>query len=110
MMLDDLDFEREPHPLPQTREWFGNYRRWVAEGCPSPEEEAARRAVRNPVPDLQKVIEFAGRRYCASRGEEYVEDPFTRPAHQGGYQHITAEEWAEFDRATAEWQVRRRAR
>jgi hypothetical protein len=83
---DSLYFEREPHPLPKTREWVADYKRWVAEGCPSPEEEAARRAVRNPVPDLQKLIE-----------------------HQGGYPHITAEDWAEFDRVTAEWRVRVRA-
>jgi hypothetical protein len=28
--------------------------------------------------------------------------------HQGGYPHITPEEWAEYDRAMAEWQARRR--
>jgi hypothetical protein len=28
----------------------------------------------------------------------------------GGYQHITAEQWAEFDRQMAGWQARRRAR
>jgi hypothetical protein len=31
-----------------------------------------------------------------------------RPAHHGGYQHITAEEWAEYDRAMAAWQAARR--
>jgi hypothetical protein len=65
----------------------------------------------NPAPDLQDLVERAGRRYAASIGEDYVEDPhLLRPAHQGGYQHITPEEWAEFDRATAEWQQRHRAR
>jgi hypothetical protein len=28
--------------------------------------------------------------------------------HQGGYAHITPEEWAAYDRAMAEWQARRR--
>jgi hypothetical protein len=41
-------------------------------------------------------------------GEEYIEDPVrrVREAPQGGYQHITAEEWAEYDRAMAAWQAR----
>ena len=60
-------------------------------------------------PDLQALIERAGRRHAASIGEEYVEDPFKRPPHQGGYQHITAEEWAAWDRANVEWQERRRS-
>ena len=59
-------------------------------------------------PDLQRLIDLAGRRHAASLGEEYVEDPFKRPPHQGGFQHITAEEWAAWDRANAEWQARRR--
>jgi hypothetical protein len=60
-------------------------------------------------PDLQKLVDRAGRRHAASIGEEYVENPFKRPPHQGGYPHVTAEEWAEFDRAMADWQARRRA-
>ena len=60
-------------------------------------------------PDLQALIERAGRRHAAAIGEEYVEDPFKRPPHQGGYQHITAEEWAAWDRANVEWQERRRS-
>jgi len=40
----------------------------------------------------------------------WIDPHLLRPAHQGGYQHITPEEWAEFDRATAEWQQRHRAR
>jgi hypothetical protein len=59
-------------------------------------------------PDLQALVDHAGRRYAAPIGEEYVEDPFKRPPHQGGYQHITPEEWVEFDRATAAWQATRR--
>ena len=64
----------------------------------------------NPAPDLQALVEQAGRRYAASIGERYEEDPFKRPAHQGGYQHITPEEWAEYDRAMAVWQGRQRSR
>ena len=60
-------------------------------------------------PDLQALVERAGRRHAESIGEKYVEDPFKRPAHQGGYQNITPEEWAAWDRANAEWQARRRA-
>jgi hypothetical protein len=57
---------------------------------------------RNPPPDLQALVE-SGRRYALAIGEEYVEDPSKRPPHQGGYQHITPEEWAEHDRAMKEW-------
>jgi hypothetical protein len=92
----DPYFEGEPHPLPLTRAWVEDYKR------PSADEGAA-----GP-PDLLALVECAGRRFCASIGEEYVEDPFKRPQHQGGYQHITAEEWAEYDRALAAWQRRRR--
>jgi hypothetical protein len=61
-------------------------------------------------PDLQALVERAGRRYAESNGEVYVEDPFKRPAHQGGYPHITPEEWAEYHRTMAEWQQHRRDR
>jgi hypothetical protein len=64
----------------------------------------------NPAPDLQALVERAGRRHAATIGEEYVEDPFKRPPHHGGYPHITPQEWAEFDRAMADWQARRRNR
>jgi hypothetical protein len=56
-------------------------------------------------PDLQALVERAGRRHAESIGEEYVEDPFKRPPHQGGYLHITTEEWVEYDRAMAAWQA-----
>jgi hypothetical protein len=65
-------------------------------------------------PDLQALVERAGRRYAAAIGEEYVEPALNaagelvRPSHQGGHQHITAEEWAEYDRAMAAWQAARR--
>jgi len=36
-------------------------------------------------PDLQTLVERAGRRHAAAIGEEYVEDPFKRPSYQGGY-------------------------
>jgi hypothetical protein len=60
-------------------------------------------------PDLQALVDRAGRRYAASIGEKYIEDPVRRAKeapHQGDYQHITAEEWAAWDRANAEWQAR----
>jgi len=59
------------------------------------------------------LVDRAGRRYAASIGEAYIEDPFRRmreAPHQGGYAHITPEEWAEYDRAMAEWQARLRGR
>ena len=65
-------------------------------------------------PDLHELVDRAGRRHAASIGEEYVEEPLDekgklkRPQHQGGYQHITAAEWAEYDRAMAAWQAARR--
>ena len=64
--------------------------------CPSP-------------PSLQDLVERAGRRHAASIGEEYVEEPLDakgnliRPQHQGGWQHITAEEWASYRAALLEW-------
>jgi hypothetical protein len=64
----------------------------------------------NPPPDLQALVENAGRRYAAAIGEEYVEDPSKRPPHQGGYPHITPDEWADYDRAMKEWQQLRRTR
>ena len=65
------------------------------------------------MPDLQALIELAGRRYAASIGEEYIDDPFRRmreAPHQGGYPHGTPEEWAAYDQAMADWQARRRER
>lgn len=52
------------------------------------------------MPDLQALVERAGRRYAASIGEEYIADPFRRmreAPHQGGYPHITPEEWGRWD-------------
>src|SRR5262249_49144405 len=80
----DPYFEGEPHPLPLTRAWVADYKQWAAEGYPSAEEVEARKAAGPP--DLQALVERAG-----------------------GYQHITAHEWAEYDRAMAAWQLRRRA-
>jgi hypothetical protein len=56
-------------------------------------------------PDLQLLVDRAGRRHAAEIGEEYVEDPFKRPPDQGGYTCIIAAEWIEFDRREAghEW-------
>jgi hypothetical protein len=96
----DPYFEGEPHPLPKTRAWMEDYKRWVAEGCPTPEEEAGRRAVgvtpgmpyaewigKDPAPDLQELV-----------------------AHFGGYDKIPPEAWAAYDKTMAAWQLRRRAR
>jgi hypothetical protein len=82
----DSYYEGEPHPLPLTRRWVEDYKRWAAEGYPTPVEEAARKATSTGPPDLQELVERAG-----------------------GYQHITPEEWAEYDRAMAAWQRWRRA-
>jgi hypothetical protein len=62
-------------------------------------------------PILAALIDRAGRRYAALIGEEYIEDPFRRAKeapHQGGYRHITAEEWRAFDAATAAYDQARR--
>jgi hypothetical protein len=85
---------------PLTRQWVEDYKRYGT--APKPED--------NPPPDLQALVERAGRRYAASIGETYIEDPFRRgrkAPHQGGYPHITAEEWAEYDRAMAAWHAAR---
>ena len=63
------------------------------------------------MPDLHALVDRAGRRHAASIGEEYIEDPFSsgeRKPHQGGYRHITPEEWARWDRANEVFQARRR--
>ena len=105
----DPYFEGEPHPLPLTRAWVKDYKRWLLDGCPTPEEEARRRAALSDAPpDLQELVDRAGRRRTAELGEEYVEDPLERPPHQGGYPHITAAEWVEYDAAMAAWKARRR--
>jgi len=105
----DPYFEGEPHPLPLTRAWVKGYKRWLLDGCPTPEEEARRRAAPSDAPpDLQELVERAGRRRAAELGEEYVEDPLERPPHQGGYPCISATEWAEYDAAMAAWKARRR--
>jgi len=85
----DPYYQREPHPLPLTRAWMADYKRWAAEGCPTPEEEAARAAGAAPVgpPDLQELL-----------------------ARFGGYDKITPEAWAAYDKAMAVWQRRRRER
>jgi len=79
----DPYWEGEPHPLPLTRARVEDYKRWVAKGCPTPEEEAARTAVAPP--DLQALVERVG-----------------------GYDKITPAEWVEYHRAMAAWQRRRR--
>jgi hypothetical protein len=122
----DPYFEGEPHPVPVTRAWLEDYQRWVAEGCPSREEEAARRVAgvypgtpfeewlaKDPAPDLQALVERASRRRAAELGELWIEDPIRQAREapqQGGYLHVTAEEWAAYDKAMAEWRQRRRMR
>jgi len=63
--------------------------------------------------NLQALVERAGRRHAAALAEQYIEDPFRRmkeAPHQGGYPHITPEEWAEYERAMAKWEGERRER
>src|SRR5262249_51683335 len=65
--------------------------------------------------DLQALVERAVRRDAASIGEEFPLDKTGCPnlqalvARHGGYDKIT-ESWADYDRAMAEWQERRRDR
>src|SRR5260370_41768239 len=61
----------------------------------------------DPPPDLQTLVRTAGERYAASLGVPY--DQKNHPEH-GGYPHITAQEWAQYDRDMAARQERRRAR
>jgi hypothetical protein len=75
-------------------------------GPPDPDTEPIDERPRRP--DLEALVDRAGRRRAAELGEVYVEDPFKRPPHQGGYPHITADEWAEYDRHMAEYHVMRR--
>jgi hypothetical protein len=96
-------------------QWFcvaHRLRRWSADACISNAESARARAAlgieRIGAPDLQALVETAGRRYARSIGETYDPNPLTRPPHQGGYQHVTEAEWREFDRAMAAWQTQRR--
>ena len=54
-------------------------------------------------PDLQALVRLRGKQYADSIGEKY--DPENCPRH-GGYQHVSAQDWAEWDRAVVEWQHR----
>jgi hypothetical protein len=63
------------------------------------------------VPILAALVDRAGRRYAESIDEEYTEDPFRRAKeapHQGGYCHVTAQEWQAFDAAMAAYDQARR--
>jgi hypothetical protein len=81
----------EPHPLPLTRQWVEDYKRYGTE--PKPVEGAATIPLdATGCPDLQALVERAG----------------ARPPHQGGYPHITPEEWVEYDRSITAWQAARR--
>jgi hypothetical protein len=107
---------KEPHPLPLTRQWVEDYKRWGNKPKPeAPDTVAAvgsfeRWLADHPMPDLQELIDLAGWRHAASIGEEYVEDPVKRPSHQGGYQHIAGKEWTDYNRAMADWQRQRQER
>jgi hypothetical protein len=76
----------------------------------APQSPSARKSefpkLPNSPPDLQQLVEKAGPRRAAQLGEAY--DP-NNPAHSG-HSHITAQEWAEYDRAKADWQERQRRR
>jgi hypothetical protein len=74
---------------------MNDFARWLAE---------------NPPPSLQELVDRAGRRHAAEIGELYEENPFKRPARQGGFEWITEQEWQAYDAATAEWEAHRRAR
>src|SRR5262249_10917947 len=95
----------EPHPLPLTRQWVEDFKHYGTR--PKSEGEIPAPGLleqwleENPPPDLQELVERAGRRHPVSLGEAYTGD---------GYQHLTAEEWAEYDRAMADWQRRYRER
>jgi hypothetical protein len=98
----------EPHPLPLTRQWVEDYQRHGT----GPEEQP------KPTGDVTRSAFAAGFSSSAPAGampplsvKSTSRIPFRRmreAPHQGGYAHITAEEWAEYDRAMAEWQARRR--
>src|SRR5262245_25198460 len=80
------------------------------EGAKAADDEAFWREMER-MPDLQALVDRAGRRHAASVGEEYIEDPFRRmkkKPHQGGHRHITPEEWARWDRDNEVFQARRR--
>src|SRR5262245_57335832 len=82
----------------------------LAEEAEAADDEAFWREMER-MPDLHALIDRADRRHAASLGEEYIEDPFRRAKekpHQGGYRHITPEEWARWDRANEVFQARRR--
>jgi hypothetical protein len=61
-------------------------------------------------PSLEALVEQAGRRHAASIGETYVEDSFKRPAHQGGWQHVTEAEWCSWAHAVTRWRQDLRTR
>jgi hypothetical protein len=111
------DKRPEPHPLPKTRQWVEDYKRYGTgpkpEGAPSAPMPYERWLQLNPPPSLDELVDRAGRRRAAELGETYIEDPFERmkkAPHQAGFPHITPEEWAEYDRQMAEWQRKRRER
>jgi hypothetical protein len=55
-------------------------------------------------PDLQQLVEKAGRRLAAQLGESYD------PMRHAGWPEITAREWAAFDREVEVWREWHRTR
>jgi hypothetical protein len=85
----DPYYEGEPHPLPKTRAWVAEYRRYGTEPKPpdlgaTDDRNYEEWVQDNPPPDLQALV-----------------------ARAGGYQNITPEAWAEFDQAKVKWEARR---
>jgi hypothetical protein len=82
----------DENDLPLTRQWLLDYSRWGTdpkspEGPPEPAIPFEQWLKDNAVPDLQELV-----------------------AAWGGYDKITPEAWAAYDRALADWERRRRER
>lgn len=83
---------KEPHPLPKTRQWVEDFKKYGTDPKPKDKERPA--AINfvewlktNPYPDLQEFV-----------------------AHFGGYDKITPKAWAEYDKAVANWRQQRQER
>jgi hypothetical protein len=99
------------HPLPLTRRWIEDYRRWRSENAPKPPAKPL-----GSPPDLQKFIREHGdwRRLPPDYFDRFP--PEERERHwqnvraNGAYSVITRAEWAEWDRLNEDWQARRPGR
>jgi len=100
----------ELHPLPLTRAWVKDNKRWLREQ----EAPTAEPADADKQPDLQDFIREHGdwRRLPADYFDAYPEPD--RERHwknvraNGAYSVITPDEWAQWDRRMAAWRARRR--